>query len=272
MAGRARPLQLPLVSAVLASARGPALLSQAARAAINGLWLGALSDATLQAVDERYYRDEAAYRTSEWNERGLFDWERAAIERHFDGRPRVAVPACGGGREVLALLQAGFDATGYEPHEGLVAYAEGFLAAHGHPGRVRRSPRDAFPAGASCDGCVVGWGAYSLVHGRDRRIAFLTGARRELAPGGPLLLSFFERPAHGRELRCTAALASGLRRVLGRSPLEPGDTLAPNRVHVFTPALIAEEVAASGLELVEHRVVGGADDITHYACAVVRAP
>ena len=249
-------------------------MGQAGRTVINGLWLGVLSDATLQAVDERYYRDEAAYRTSEWNERGFFDWERDAIGRHFDGRRRVAVPACGGGREVLALLLAGFDARGYEPHEGLVAYADGFLSARGHPGRIRRSPRDEFPPGTACDGVVVGWGAYSLVHGRDRRIAFLTGARRELAPGGPLLLSFFERPAHGRELRGTAALASGLRRIRGRGrgPVEPGDTLAPNRVHVFTPTLIAEEVAAAGLELVEHRVVGSADDITHYACAVVRAP
>jgi SAM-dependent methyltransferase len=272
MAGRARPLQPPLVATVLASARIPALMGQGARAALNGLWLGALSDRTVEAVDERYYRDEQAYRTGEWNERGLFDWERDAIERCFDGRACVAVPACGGGREVLALLRAGFDATGYEPHESLVGYAEGFLAAHGHPGRVHRSQRDEFPAGVECDGVVVGWGAYSLIHGRDRRIAFLAGARRALAPGGPLLLSFFERPAHGRELRLTSALANGLRRIRGREPIEPGDTLAPNRVHVFTPAQIAEEVAAAGLELVEHRVVASADDITQYARAVVRAP
>src|SRR5687768_14260267 len=102
-----------LLRAVLATTRLPELQAQAARGAINGFWLGVLSDARLRALDEAYYEGEWAYRTAEWNERGLFGWEQAVVDEHFAGLERIAVAGCGGGREVLALRARGFDAVGY---------------------------------------------------------------------------------------------------------------------------------------------------------------
>src|SRR4051794_7965634 len=180
------------------------------------------------------------YRSADWNEKGLFAWERELIDEHFAGRERIVVAACGGGREVLALRGEGFDATGYEPHPGLAGYAGRFLAERGHPGRAHPSPRDTFPPEAgACDGGVVGWGAYSLVRGRDRRVALLQEARRRLPQGGPVLLSFFARENHSRELRYTMTLANRLQGLGRRQPIELGDTLAPNLVHVFTRSQLA---------------------------------
>jgi hypothetical protein len=256
---------------VLASAALPNRLAHATRAVLGGLWLGLLSDASLRALDEAYYSRTDLYRTADWNERGLFDWERELIEEHFEPGARVLVAACGGGREVLGLLRADFDAHGYEPHQALVAYGSDFLAQHGHPSRIHPSPRDTFPTAAeSCDAVVVGWGGYSLMHARQRRISFLTGAAERLPSKAPVLLSFFHRSADSRELLLTKAIADALRRARRREPVELGDTLAPNQVHVFARAQLADELAEARLDLVDYRITGRADETASYAAAVAR--
>jgi hypothetical protein len=261
------------VTAALASARIPRALERASRGALAGLWLGLLDDDGLRALDERYYDTEAVYRTAEWNERGLFGWERALVDEHFPRGGRLTVLAAGGGREVLALLGDGYEAVGYEPHGALAAYADELLTARGHPGRVHASSRGELPPGAAeSDGVIVGWGGYSLVPGRAARVRLLAAARELMPRGGPVLLSFFEMPAHGRQLRATHAIASALRRARGRAAPELGDTLAPNLVHVFTPEGVADEVKAAGLELADHRLVGEADPTVSYAAAVARVP
>lgn len=255
---------------VLAVARIPDRLAAASRAVLNGLWLGTLSDAALQALDERYYEREAVYRTAAWNEAGLFPWERGMIEDHFGDGGRVVVVGCGGGRQVLALLEAGFDATGYETHAALAAHAADFLAAHGHRGRARPIDRDTFPP-VDCDGAVLGWGTFSLVHGRRRRQALLAAARARLPAGGPLLLSFFARARDSRELRWTAAAANALLSVLRRPPVDLGDTLAPNLVHVFSRSELERDARDAGFELLDYGVIGEAAPNTTYAAATLRA-
>lgn len=267
------PWQNVLVQATLASAGIPPRVMHGTRAAINGLLLGLLSDASLRLLDERYYDNALPWSTDEWNERGLFDWERDLVDEHFRRCERLLVLACGGGREVLALLNKGFEATGYEPHPALLAYARRFLAAHGYESRVYPAPRDEFPpAAVPADGVVVGWGGFSLVHRRARRIALLREARRRLRPGGPILLSFLAGPSDGRELKMTRAAASGLRRLRGRPPAELGDTLAPNLIHVFTRARLAEEIRAAGLDLAAYRVIAPVDGLPGGASAVARVP
>lgn len=262
---------MDLVKATLATNRLPGLLEQASRAVINGVWLGLLDDARLRRLDETYYDGEPEYRTREWNERGLFPWEEELVATHFEGCTRVVVTSCGGGREVLALSRAGFDAVGFEPHPALASYAAQLLADHGVVDAAHPVGRDAFPADRGpWDGAVVGWGAYSLMHTRARRVAFLAQARPHLVPGAPVLLSFFDRAADGRELRWTAAIANGLRRVRGdERPLELGDTLAPNLVHVFTKDELAGEVDAAGFDLRSYGVTGRAENGVRYAAAVI---
>lgn len=265
------PADERLARAALASARLPNRIAHGSRALLSGLWLGLLSDAGLRRLDELYYEGTDLYRTKEWNERGLFDWESDLVERHLPPGGRVLVAACGGGREVLALLEAGFDAVGYEPHAELADYGRRLLSEHGHPARVHPAPRDELPAGPA-DALILGWGAYSLVHGRARRVALLAPAVRILPSGAPLLLSFFHRTGDTRELRLARGVANALRRAARREPVELGDTLAPNRVRLFSEGELRDELREAGLEPVEYRVVGRADDTTAYAAAVARVP
>jgi hypothetical protein len=99
-------------------------------------------------------------------------------------------------------------------------------------------------------------------------VKLLQDAASSLATGCPLMLSAFVRPVHGRDLRLTAILAGGVRRLRGASWDEVGDTLAPNRVHVFTPETLAAEMRDAGLALQTLRVVGSAGSSTDYACAI----
>jgi SAM-dependent methyltransferase len=240
------------------------------RAAANGARLGLLSDAGLRALDESYYAREDVYRTVEWNERGLGDWELEAIAAVAAPGATILVVGCGGGREVLGLLGAGYDAYGCESHPALGAFAERFLAERGHPGRFAPAPRDTVPDGPACDVVLAGWGTYSLVYPRVARTAFLAGARRRLEAGGAVVLSCFGHHAPGRELAWTARLANALRRPRRRVAVEVGDTLGPNRVRILTREDVAAEADAAGLELVRWQLLGVADGTTRYAVAALR--
>jgi SAM-dependent methyltransferase len=237
----------------------------------NGIRLGLLDDEGLRALDEHRHATDH-FPTREWNERGLMDWERAAVDQLFTPGERVLVVACGGGREVLALLRDGYDAHGCESHPELCAFAEDLLAGHGHPGRIEPAPRDEVPPGPPCDGVILGWGVYSLVAPAARRVAFLAAARARLRAGGRLLLSGFGTEAPGRELMLTARLATALRRVRRREAIEVGETLAPNRIRVFTRAEMESEAQAAGLQLTGWQLLAVADSATHYAVAALSAP
>lgn len=244
------------MSSVLASGRIGGRLGRLAHATLSSLLLGLLSEEQLRALDERYYCVADGFRDDSWNERGLWPWEQDAVERHFEPGTRLVVPACGGGREVLALCRSGFDAIGYEPHPRLLSFGQRFLAARGYPHRIRWSERDHFPCAEPCEGVLVGWGAYSLIARRSRRVDFLAAARAALGPGRPLVLSCFERPVRDRELQLLAAAANRLRRLRGAAPVEFGDALAPNRVHLFGREEVVGEITAAGFMPEDVRSIG----------------
>lgn len=216
------------------------------QAVYDGVWLGVLGRADLHAIDERFYDGNVQYHGDAYNLGGLFPWEEAALEA-FGGCRRVLVIGAGGGREVLALARRGFDVEGYECNAALVAYAREFLPRQGCAAPVRHLPRDDVPAaGEPFDGVILGWSAYTLIPGRAHRIDLLRRLRPLVRPGGPVLLSFATRATDGPRFRVSAAVANGIRAVLRREGVEPGDALAPNFVHFFSEAEIEAELREAG--------------------------
>lgn len=253
---------------VLTSGKLPDRPARLVRAALAGIWLGLLSDRQLAALNDLYYERDEMYRSRDWNERGLAAWEQEAIESCLAPGSRIVVVACGGGREVLALRQQGFDAVGYEADPALCAVAQTLLAEHGHGGHVMPSEHDRFPHAGACDGVLIGWGAYSLIAPRLARVALLRDAAA--ASTGAVVLSLFAREGPARDLRVTACLAHALRRRSGGGDVELGDTLAPNRVHVFTQEELTNELREAGMTLSDHRVFAAVDPVTSYAYAIAR--
>lgn len=225
----------------------------------DGLWLGLLDPKALAEFDTLFFAQtkeyfagrRARYVDDDWNDQGLFGWEAKVIADHFPPGGRIVVTSAGAGREVLALLKAGYDAVGYEPNAELCRGGEELLAARGYPGRLHQSARDSFPAGAPpCDAIVVGWGAYTNMAPRAARVAFLRAVHAHSADGGRVLLSYFSRAGDDEEHVRIAARAALVRRLLRRPPPEVGDALQPNFVHRFTEAEALGEIRDAGFDVV----------------------
>jgi hypothetical protein len=238
---------------------------RAAHAIFDGFWLGALGRRSLHRIDELCYSGWGEYESDSYNRSGLRQWEREAIVGHFPSACRIILIGAGGGREVLALSELGYLVDAYECHPDLVRAANRLLDEVGLAVTVRPLERDKAPLAAEpSDGAVVGWGAYMLIRGRDRRIAFLEGLRTKLPPGGPILLSFYDRKPSDRRFHASAAIGNVVRLVAANERVEVGDGLAPNFVHYFTEDEIRTELSAAGFELVSF-------DAGEYGHAVGRA-
>lgn len=219
----------------------------AVRGVVDGIWLGTMTSAQLDTLDATVYDARGRYTDDVYNGSGLQAWERRVADAYLPRGGRIVVTGAGGGREVLGLLELGYDAVGYECHPGLAAYGARFLAEQGYGDHLHRSSRSAWPSDAgSCDGVVVGWGAYTHMRGRGQRVRFLREARAALRPGGPVLLSFWTVPAWTPYLRAVQVTGSVLRRRRGAAPLDDGDALAGSYVHHFTRAQIEDELSTAG--------------------------
>lgn len=239
-----------LAKGLLARAPG----GRGAVAAHSGLWLGLLSEADLQAVDEATYQGKYAYHhTDDHNLRGLFDWETAAIDRWFPASGRVLVTSAGGGREIVALRRRGLEVVGFECNAELRSGADALLARLRLGGPVLPAPRDVVPAGlpGPFDAAVVGWGALTYLRGRARRLRFLQQLGATLRPGAPVLASFYARTREARRLQLVQTLGDAVGRWLGREPLELGDVLDPVFQHYFSEDEVRSELTAAGFT-VEH--------------------
>ena len=226
-------------------------------AVVDGCFLGVLDRDDLVLLDRAYYAiareavgaTKLGYTDTEHITSGLATWEAAAIEAHFPAGGRVIVTGAGAGRELVGLLERGFEPLGFEPNEQLAAAGVALLAASGHGECLRVSRRDEFPRAApAADAVIVGWGSYGLIPGRRRRIAFLRGARERLSPNAPLLVSFFERPPT-RYFAVVHRIAGPLRRLRRTEPTELGDALMPNYAHYFSRDEIESELAEGGFRL-----------------------
>jgi len=196
---------------------------------------------------------------SEHNESGLFAFERAAIELAFPKPPAaILVGACGGGREILGLLERGYRiAAAYDPVDSFIESLRADprlreikdrISVGSHQ-RIESLPFLTQPSadGSAIDAVIVGWGSYTYLRGSPLRVEFL-GKLRRLCPRGPVLLSVFAEM--GSEPERPARLRARLRRLLGTTPqmAEPGDALnlGQGRVHYFTEAGFRAEAAEAG--------------------------
>ena len=239
--------------------KSPRSLHRALKLGARGVWLGLLDRKHLHWLDERFWGgdglafdryQEPTYCGEEFNRGGLFDWEAAAVDEFFSESNKILVSSIGGGREVIALRRMGFEVDGFECCQELLTFANDLLAKSGLDADMRFVPRDECPdLGRQYDGLIVGWGSYGLIQGRARRIAFLRKLRDHADEGAPVLLSFLTRSPESRYFKLTVAIASPIRWLLRREPVEAGDVLAPIYLHYFTEDQLRVELRAGGFDL-----------------------
>jgi 2-polyprenyl-3-methyl-5-hydroxy-6-metoxy-1,4-benzoquinol methylase len=215
-----------------------------------GFWLGIFKKDDIYWIDQYYFNISKMgkmYHHDAYNKRGLFQWEREIIEKHFSQNNRLLLIGAGGGREVLALSRMGFSVDGFEYNQRLVEVANQLLQNENLPERVLVAPKDRGPDSAKqYDGIIIGWGTYTHIQNRKQRIALLKQLRCQMKSNAPVLISFLVRPYDNRRLRLICKLGNTLRRIFKQELLEIGDDLIPDFVHFFTQEEVASELEEAG--------------------------
>jgi hypothetical protein len=239
-------------------------------------WRSITADTYSRRAD--FYR-EPAYRAT-----GLFAWEREAVDRHFPRPPaRVLVGGAGGGREMLALAEMGFEVAGFEPVPRLLdalrdhldeaqvsapvalgGYEELVTAMEGTTTAVTGTALDTLWQAQTYDAIILGFGSFSYCVDAVTRLRLLQSVQR-LCPRGPVLLSYEElAPRAGRLAGLTTWLRALLQRAPGSQLRIDGDRLGDTGFeHAFTDDEIASLAAATGYRVLH---MGHA----HFAHAVLK--
>jgi len=187
---------------------------------------------------------------------GLFAWEVTLLDHPRVPRAgRVLLAAAGGGRELRALIERGYQVYGFEPVEALVRSAQEI--ARGSDATVVRASYEDLLARAQgrsgalddmhgpIDLCHLGWGSFSHLTELDEALGVLT-ALRGLAPRAPVILSFRMRePTAAQRFGKEQKFRHGLRRLLtmvGGHQVGPG--LEFYAATGFTHAFSQDEINA----------------------------
>jgi hypothetical protein len=162
------------------------------------------SDSVLDRYNELAYGSSDEYRPESRAFRAyLFPWEEEVLDRFFPLPPaRVLVGGAGGGREVFALTERGYEVVAFEPSVPLV---EAMLeaAGDGSPVEVYRGSYEELdalrPADSDepavrlgtlgpFDAAIVGWGSFSHLRHHVERVATLRAFAD--VTNGPIVVSF----------------------------------------------------------------------------------
>ncbi|GMQ94765.1 MAG: hypothetical protein BMS9Abin12_2272 [Acidimicrobiia bacterium] len=238
----------------VASTKVVARLVTGAQAVHSGFWLGLLTPEQLDAATIEFYRTHDQFRDPMHNLRGLSGWETRVITAHTEPGTRVLVPSTGAGREILALGDLGYLATGYDPTPELVDLGRRLITETGSSAALLDSHGNGLPEGLNppYDWALFGWGSISHVQGRENRIALFCDIHDVVSPGGVFIVSFLARQPHSSRFGTiyrVAKIVRDLRR--SRDSLQLGDTLNGSFDHHFTFNEIAGELVDAGFEELE---------------------
>jgi hypothetical protein len=194
------------------------------------LLLSWVDPAQRRAIIDNAYRAQSSYLPGGSTfERGLFSWERALLARpEVPTSGNVLLAAAGGGRELKALIERGFEVTAFEPNpvlrEGALQVARAFphsrsIVLDGAFADLGDAVRGCGPLAplsqrAPFDLVVLGWGSITHVLSRQEQLDVFSSVRK-LAPNAPVIASFFLRSETGYGGR-TERLRKALRALFAR--------------------------------------------------------
>ena len=161
---------------------------------------------------------------------------------------------CGAGRIAFYLADRGYDVTGVDVSEPLLATARE-LGARRHSAMTFRHVEPlALPFDSASFDAAIAIKVHCYIPSRAGRREYLEEVARVLRPGAPLLLASYVVPS---EQAASDALAADDRHMHAAArfrTLEPLDNLPEGRgyVHWFTPEALREELGSSPTLEVQH--------------------
>lgn len=198
------------------------------------------------------------------SEASLDGWEREFYGAWLRPADRVLLIGCGTGRDLIALLEAGYhQVTGLDPSPVAVERAALRVAHRGLTTRLVCGDVVTADLGTEYDAVIFSPTAYAYIPHAAARVTTLARLRRQLASDGRILVTYLTRPRPSPRGLHVAAWVSRL--AGGGWHPEPGDYLArewygPRLVryeHAFTPEEILQECEAAGLQVVRDSPLTG---------------
>lgn len=226
-------------------------------AVLSGFWLGVMSEGSLDLSDERYYSQTKKYSNDRYNSFGLFRWEEIFIRKYFSKAKNLLLIAAGGGREVLALTELGFEVDCYECNPTLIESGNLLLQKNGVKSKISYLPRNTVPnENKKYDGVIIGWAAYTHIRGHDQRLAFIKKLHQFLKnKESSLMVSFEVRRGPSEQEKVIRFISNIFRYFSRRDRIELGDRLIPIYVHYFSEEEIKKEFIQAGYIVNEYSEV-----------------
>jgi SAM-dependent methyltransferase len=235
---------------------------QAGTTALSAIAAGVQTRADLQASITRLWDDVADQDGGDAS--GWLAWESAFYEPQLEAGSRVLLVGCGGGRDLLPLLQRGHAAEGLDIAPRALEACRHRLASLGLAAPLHLGSIEDATLAARFDRVIFSWLCYGYIPGERARVAALANARAHLEPAGRVLVSYVRRDPPPSRL---PARLAGLAARLTGSDWTPayGDLLLLSRSrggaglhfeHHFAPEEIEAEARAAGLAVAEHTVGG----------------
>jgi SAM-dependent methyltransferase len=236
-------------------------LCEAAGTVLHYAAAGTLSLADLQARMVSRWSAFGGMESEAYRDSGLMHWERVLYLPALEPGERVLSVGCGAGRDVIALLRAGFQVDGIDIAADCVEMARRAVATRGLSAWLAEGTLETVTLPARYDGIIFSWYCYSYIPGAARRISALCHAREALSDGGRIFISYL---SIGKSLRYSLVAATrAVARLTGSDwRAERGDVLllsSPGRrrvhyEHHFAPSELDAEARAAGLRVSFHDV------------------
>jgi hypothetical protein len=226
----------------------PFRVAEVASRALDVVVFAFTSERFVDALTRAFYDRRNVYLSDAHNLSGFSTSERRCVEQWFPAGGRVLVTSAGAGREAIAFVERGWSVVATDTAR---IPAEEMARRLGSAAEVHCLPPDEVPHGNVFDAAVIGFGAYSHLQGRERRIAFLRRLRATMAPRAPLLVSYLAVPAFRRLDRIVAAAAKLFRSPLRRRLIEPGERIqSACYFRFFVTSEVIGELREAGFEVV----------------------
>jgi SAM-dependent methyltransferase len=110
------------------------------------------------------------------------------LERFRDFQGAILEPACGTGRTLVPMLEAGLDVTGYDQSLDMLDRCRARCAERGFTPDLSRQSHEEFRYDRRFDAIIMPVGSFNLIDRFDTAMAVLRRFRDHLTPGGLLVL------------------------------------------------------------------------------------
>ena len=215
---------------------------------------GLMRESDLQAASQIRWResvpevDDVDY--------GLDVWEQRVYGELLQRTDRILLVGCGSGRDLIPLVELGYNVTGLDPVPELVELAKANLARRGLAAPVYAGFAENWEIREPFDVILFSGACYSYVRPSALRVATLRRIRERLPPGGRVIISYMGFVRQSRFATLLTRLSTQVSGADWRP--EPGDCFSRDHrplpilrcEHLFKPGEVASECQSAGLRLI----------------------